>query len=162
MGLEMLAILSLASLIQNCTTSVGSKTIRAIVEHESSSHPFAIGDNTVRRTYYPVRYDEAVRLATALTDRNHDIDVGYMQLNIETIRAAGIDLASALAPCTNLRLGTEVLRHDYARAERRWGPGQAALARALSAYNSGGYDGLAVYASAARLAPPNAPRMPTR
>jgi hypothetical protein len=58
------------------------------------------------------------------------------------------------------------LRHDYARAERRWGPGQAALARALSAYNSGGYDGLeyarAVYASAARLAPPNAPRMPTR
>ncbi len=162
----MLAIATLASLIQHCTTSVGPTTIRAIVEHESSSHPFAIGDNTVRRTYYPVRYDEAVRLATALVDRDHDIDVGYMQLNIETIHAAGIDVASALAPCTNLRLGADVLRHDYARAERRWGPGQAALARALSTYNSGGYDRIAyaraVYASAARLAPANAPRMPTR
>ena len=89
-----------------------------------------------------------------------------MQLNIATIKAAGIDVASALDPCTNLRVGAEVLRRDYARAERRWGAGQAALARALSAYNSGRYDRIeyvrAVYASAARLAAAIPTRTPTR
>jgi len=159
-----LAAFALTSLIQTCTTAVGPTTIRAIVEHESSSQPYAIGDNTMRRAYYPKRYGEAVRIASALAERDHDIDVGYMQVNIETIRAAGLDISTALDPCTNLRLGADVLRHDYARAERRWGAGQAALARALSAYNSGGYEraeyARAVYRCAARLA--NAPRMPAR
>jgi type IV secretion system protein VirB1 len=162
----MLAVLALASLIQQCTTSVGPTTIRAIVEHESSSRPYAIGDNTMRRAYYPTRYEDAVRLATALADRDHNIDVGYMQLNIETIRTAGLDISSALEPCTNLRLGADILRQDYVRAERRWGPGQAALARALSAYNSGTYDRVeyarAVYASAERLGPTNAPEATDR
>jgi type IV secretion system protein VirB1 len=152
----MLAAIALAALIHRCTTSVGETTIRAVVAYESSSHPYAIGDNTIRHAYYPSQYDEAVRLATALVERDHDIDIGYMQLNIETIRSAGLDIASALEPCTNLRLGADILRHDYARAVRRWGPGQPALARALSAYNSGGYDRFAyvraVYASASREA----------
>jgi type IV secretion system protein VirB1 len=158
--------MALASLIDLCTTSVGPTTIRAIVQLESSSHPYAIRDNTMRRAYYPARYGDAVRLATALTDRDHDIDVGYMQLNIQTIRTAGLEISSALEPCTNLHLGADVLRHDYARAERRWGVGQAALARALSAYNSGRYDRVdyarAVYASAGRLAPTNALGTPDR
>jgi type IV secretion system protein VirB1 len=162
----MLAEFVLASLIQRCTASVGSTTIRAIVELESSSRPYAIHDNTMRHAYFPERYAEAVELATALSERGHDIDVGYMQVNITSIRAAGLDLSRALEPCTNLRLGADLLRDDYARAERRWGPGQAALARALSAYNSGGYEradyARAVYHCAARLARPNAPWTPDR
>jgi type IV secretion system protein VirB1 len=150
-----LAAIALASLIGHCTTSVGPITILAIVEHESSAHPYAIGDNTAHRAYYPRRYDEAVHLATDLVERDHDIDLGYMQVNIQTVRTVGLDVSRALDPCTNLELGSDVLRADYARAERRWGPGQAALARALSAYNSGGYEGAqyarAVYRSAARL-----------
>lgn len=162
----MLAAFALGSLIAHCTTSVGPITIRAIVAHESTSQPYAIGDNTTRRAYYPARYAEAVRIARTLAERGHDIDVGYMQVNIETIRAAGLDIASALEPCANLRLGADVLRQDYARARRRWGPGQAALARALSAYNSGGYGrpeyARAVYNCAARLARAYALRTPAR
>ncbi len=158
----MLVAVALASLVQSCTRSVGPRTILAIVEHESSSHPYAIGDNTARHAYYPRRYDDAVSLATDLVEREHDVDLGYMQVNIQTVRAAGLDVASALDPCTNLELGSEVLRADYARAERRFGPGQRALARALSAYNSGGYErpqyARAVYLCAARLARANASR----
>jgi type IV secretion system protein VirB1 len=162
MGVIVFVAVALASLVQSCTRSVGPSTILAIVAHESSARPYAIGDNTAHHAYYPRRYDEAVRLATDLVGREHDIDLGYMQVNIWTVRAAGLDLASALDPCTNLELGSEVLRADYARAERRWGPGQAALARALSAYNSGGYEraqyAREVYRCAARLARANASR----
>jgi type IV secretion system protein VirB1 len=162
MGVVVLVAIALASLVQNCTRSVGPSTILAIVEHESSSHPYAIGDNTAHHAYYPRRYDEAVRLASDLVEREHDIDLGYMQVNIGTVRATGLDVARALDPCTNLKLGSEILRADYARAERRWGPGQGALARALSAYNSGGYEraqyARAVYFCAARLVRANASR----
>ena len=56
----------------------------------------------------------------------------------------------------NVEVGARILEADYARATRRYGPGQVALGHALSAYNSGGFfAGLAyargVYATAARL-----------
>ena len=162
MGVVVLIAVTLAFLVRSCTRSVGPSTILAIVEHESSAHSYAIGDNTAHRAYYPRRYDEAVRLASELVEREHDIDLGYMQVNIETVRAAGLDVASALDPCTNLELGSEILRADYAHAEQRWGPGQGALARALSEYNSGGYERAQYaregYLCAARLARANAAR----
>jgi len=72
------------------------------------------------------------------------------------VRAAGLALDEAFEPCTNVWLGARILEADYARATRRYGPGQVALGHALSAYNSGGFfAGLAyargVYATAARL-----------
>jgi type IV secretion system protein VirB1 len=128
----------------------------AVVTYESGARPYAIGDNTVRRSYFPQGPDEAVRLATNLLSAGHDLDLGYAQVNIANVRAAGLDLASAFDPCTNVALGARILRIDYARAAARYGAGQTALVHALSAYNSGGFfAGLSyargVYAVAARL-----------
>ncbi len=133
------AAYALAASLSRCAPSVGRVTMDAVVAYESGGHPFAIGDNTARRSYFPARRDQALRIATALVRDGHDIDVGYAQVNVANVRAYGIGLRAAFDPCTNLALAARILRGDYARAATRYGPGQIALAHALSAYNSGGF-----------------------
>jgi type IV secretion system protein VirB1 len=133
------ATAAFATLLSHCAPAVGPLTMRSVVAYESGGRPFAIGDNTERQSYFPARRATAVALAAALLERGHDIDIGYAQLNIANVRAYGLDLASAFEPCTNLRIGSSILRADYARAAARYGPGQIALVHALSAYNTGGF-----------------------
>jgi type IV secretion system protein VirB1 len=152
----MLVAYALATLFARCAPAVGHVTMSALVAYESGTNAYAIGDNTARRSYFPARRADALRLATELVDAGHDIDVGFAQINIANVRAAGLALDEAFEPCTNVWLGARILEADYARATRRYGPGQVALGHALSAYNSGGFfAGLAyargVYATAARL-----------
>ncbi len=147
---------TLAALLARCATGVGPTTMRAIVSYESGARPFAIGDNTSRRSYVPRDRSSAIAIASSLLRAGHDIDVGYAQVNVRNFDAYGLDVARALDPCTNVAVGSHILRAAYARAARRFGPGQEALAHALSAYNTGGfYAGAAyardVYATAARL-----------
>jgi type IV secretion system protein VirB1 len=128
----------------------------AIVFYESAARANAIGDNTARRAYFPFRRDEAERLAMRLLSAGHNIDVGYAQINSGNFRRFGLDVDRALEPCTNLSMGARILQDAYAEAARTYGPGQPALAHALSAYNTGGFwAGLGyarnVYATAAHL-----------
>ncbi len=128
----------------------------AIVYYESGARPYAIGDNTARRSYFPTERRAAEVLADRLLAAGHDIDVGYAQINSSNFGRLGLDAHRALAPCDNLRAGASILAGDYAGAVRAYGPGQGALVHALSAYNTGGYwAGLGyaggVYATAATL-----------
>ncbi len=148
--------LALAQLVARCAPHVGPLTMSAIVAYESGGRPYAIGDNTARRAYFPNDRVQATQLATRLLRAGHDIDVGYAQINTSNFRAFGLDLERAFEPCTNLATGSRILRADYAGAARAFGPGQRALASALSAYNTGGFfAGLTyardVYAIAATL-----------
>jgi type IV secretion system protein VirB1 len=138
----------------------------AIVIHESGGRPFAIGDNTARRSYDPGTALSATALARALLRRGHDIDLGYAQINASNLAPYRISVARAFDPCTNLATGSKILRAAYAGARRKFGPGQIALAHALSAYNSGGYYASmgyarSVYATAAALRTPHALHAPT-
>lgn len=130
---------ALAGLVARCAPQVGPVTMSAIVAYESGGRPYAIGDNTARRSYFPGDRANATRLAARLIGAGHDIDVGYAQLNIANVRAFGLDLETAFDPCTNIAIGARILRTDYEGAARRFGPGQRALASALSAFNTGGY-----------------------
>lgn len=152
----MLAAYALASVLARCAPAVGRVTMSAVVAYESGDQPYAIGDNTARRAYFPSARQDAIRLAAALLAEGHDLDLGYAQVNVANVRAFGLGLDGAFDPCTNVWVASRILRADYARAARRYGFGQVALAHALSAYNSGGFfAGLAyargVYATAARL-----------
>jgi type IV secretion system protein VirB1 len=134
----------------------------AVIVYESGARPYAIGDNTSRRSYFPARRLTAERLARALLHAGHNVDVGYAQINSSNFARLGLDVHSSLEACTNLRAGARVLEEDYARAARAYGPGQIALIHALSAYNTGGYwAGLGyahgVYATAGRLRYSTAP-----
>jgi type IV secretion system protein VirB1 len=146
----------LAQLLNACAPRVGVVTIGAVVAYESAARPYAIGDNTERRSYFPASRTRAEAIARELLDAGHDIDVGYTQVNSSNFGPFGLSVHDAFEPCTNIAVGSAILRRAYAGAARRYGPGQVALLHALSAYNTGGYwAGLAyahgVYAAAAGL-----------
>ena len=44
-------MLALAALIRHCAPAVAPSTMTAIVRVESGGNPFAVGDNTTRRSY---------------------------------------------------------------------------------------------------------------
>jgi len=131
----------LAGLIASCAPSVDARTAAAIVAVESRGEPYAINDNTTRRSYFPASLAEA----RALVDRlaGHQIAVGIAQVDSVNFARFGVDARDMLEPCLSLRVGSQVLvedyRREYARAPRA--PAtirrQVALRRALSVYNSG-------------------------
>jgi type IV secretion system protein VirB1 len=135
----MLIPAALAALFASCAPRVGPVTIGAIVAYESGVRPYAIGDNTVRRSYFPVSRWRAEAIAAELLSEGHNIDVGYAQVNSANFSPFGLSVHSAFEPCTNLAVGSAILRRAYAEAARRYGTGQVALVHALSAYNTGGY-----------------------
>ncbi|MGH7728056.1 MAG: transglycosylase SLT domain-containing protein [Vulcanimicrobiaceae bacterium] len=139
----MLAAHAFAALLAACAPNVAPLTMTALVAQESGFAPFAIDDVSRRRAYFPSDRSAAERLASELLAAGDRIDVGYGQIDSENFAALGLDLRMALDPCTNLHAGAALLAADYARAARRFGPGQVALAHALSAYHAGdGWSGL--------------------
>lgn len=131
--------LALSHVLARCAPSVGSVTMSAIVAYESGARPYAIGDNTERRSYFPTDRARAEILATDLLRKGHDIDVGYAQINSANFRRFGLTPHSAFEACTNVGTGARILGSAYRGAARMYGDGQIALVHALSAYNSGGY-----------------------
>jgi type IV secretion system protein VirB1 len=128
----------------------------ALVAYESAGNPNAVGDNTGRRSYAPATRADAEMLAVRLLRAGHRIDAGYAQIDSDNFARLGLDPSDVFDPCLNIAAGAAILSENYERAARRFGPGQAALVHALSAYNTGGYwAGLGyargVYASAAAL-----------
>ena len=158
----MIVPLALGHLLAVCAPRIGRLTMSAIVIYESGAHPYAIGDNTARRSYFPKDRRSGELLASRLLAAGHNVDLGYAQINSANFARLRLDVHRALAPCDNLQAGASVLEGDYAAAVRTYGAGQAALVHALSAYNTGGYwAGLGyaggVYATAATLRRTGAP-----
>jgi type IV secretion system protein VirB1 len=129
----------LAGLLSSCAPRVGPVTIGAVIAYESGARPYAIGDNTAQRSYFPASRSSAEELAAQLLEEGHNIDVGYAQVNSGNFASYGLSVHTAFEPCTNIAVGSAILRQAYAGAARRYGPGQIALVHALSAYNTGGY-----------------------
>ncbi|MFZ1124188.1 MAG: lytic transglycosylase domain-containing protein [Candidatus Baltobacteraceae bacterium] len=147
----MIAPVVLAGLISACAPSVDVRTAAAIVAVESSGSPYAINDNDMKRAYFPGSLAAAKALVRRLA--GHQLAVGIAQLDSVNFARLGVDAVTALDPCTNLRLGAQVLVEDYQREyprasgateeERR----QSALRRAFSAYNSGSPTAAPAYAA---------------
>ncbi|MFY9779857.1 MAG: lytic transglycosylase domain-containing protein [Candidatus Baltobacteraceae bacterium] len=135
----MLIPITLAGLLTSCAPHVGPVTMGAIVAYESGARPYAIGDNTAQRSFFPTSRANAEELASQLLGEGHNIDVGYAQVNSVNFAPFGLTVHAAFEPCTNITVGSSILRRAYAGAVRRYGPGQVALFHALSAYNTGGY-----------------------
>ncbi len=143
-----LSAIALAGLIARCAPEVGPVTMAAVVRYESGGRPFAIGDNTTRHAYIFDAASTAEQTARVLMARGDNLDLGLAQVNQAHIGEPGVTLETLFDPCTNLAAGARILVADYRRAVRVYGPGQRALAHALSAYNSGSLDAGAKYANA--------------
>jgi len=117
----------------------------AIVQVESGGNPFAIDDNTTRRSYYPRDRASAEALANQLTGAGHLVDAGIAQIDSMNFARLGVNVHTIFDPCTNLRAGAAILSSDYDFAKRRYGGGQIALRHAIGMYNTGRLSGGARY-----------------
>lgn len=122
---------------------VHPKTIEAIILHESSFNESALNINTrgiSPKGFAPLPVEgpkSKVTLAEKLYASKVNFDAGLMQVNSFNFKAYGISVKDAFDPCKNIRVGSEILKRFYDRAERDLGSGQDALKAALSAYNTG-------------------------
>jgi type IV secretion system protein VirB1 len=91
-------VLALAALIQHCAPAVAPSTMTAIVQVESGGNPLAIGDNTVRRSYYPHDRATAERLARRLLDAGHLLDLGIAQIDSMNFAGFGVNVHTIFDP----------------------------------------------------------------
>jgi type IV secretion system protein VirB1 len=102
-------------------------------------------------------------MAAWLAAHRYDFDAELAQVNSANLARLGLDTFSVFEPCANLRAAQRVLDECHARALKRLGDKERALAGALSCYNTGdftrgvrnGYVG-AVRAAARSLRPRSA------
>ena len=109
---------------ETCAPASDSRTLAAIAAVESGHDPFAVHDNPpFERSYHPASQADAVALAERLIQAGHHPDLGLMQINSRNLGWLGLSIAQAFDPAASRDAGCRVL--------------QAALRRALSAYNTG-------------------------
>lgn len=139
-----------AALIAQCAPTVHPETMAAVISAESRGHQFAIADAGPKnmpwaqrkhlvRSYYMLSVDSAVSMATHLIANGHTVSLGPAQVNDRNLAAYGLSVREVFNPCTNVRIGGQILTKFYVKAAREFGPGSRALRAALSAYNSGSW-----------------------
>jgi type IV secretion system protein VirB1 len=135
MALTLAAALALAA---QCAPAVAPETLLSVVQVESRFDPLAIGVNgTPRMPVEPTSVDDAVAKAAALIKAGRNIDLGLAQINSKNLSWLGLSLAEVFEPCTNLRAAARILQDGYGRSDAARVGEQAALATALSYYNTG-------------------------
>lgn len=142
----MIIDVTLAWLVSNCGPKVSPNTSLAIISVESGGHPWAIDDDTTRKSYFPKTKDDAVQLASDLVAEGHTIDMGLMQVDSVHLATYGKTIADMFEPCTNVSVGTDILYNAYHAALRHYPPGKIALYHAFQIYNGAGANGNPHYA----------------
>lgn len=147
---------------------VAPETVAAFAQAESRLNPFAIFDNSTRRSYAPVSAGEAIAIARGLLDRGHSIDAGLMQINSANFTRTGLDADTAFDPAHSVRAGAQILVDAYQWCRERQ-PAAEPLRCMASVYNTGrptagernGYVGR-VFAAADHLVPAIRQAVPDR
>lgn len=154
--------LSLAVVLQLAVANapqVAPETVAAFAQAESRLNPFAIFDNSARKSYAPASAEEAIAIAKSLLDRGHSIDAGLMQINSANFVRTGLDAVTAFDPAQSVRAGAQILADAYQWCQDRQ-PAAEPLRCMASVYNTGratagernGYVGK-VFAAADHLVP---------
>ncbi|WP_035418012.1 lytic transglycosylase domain-containing protein [Ferrovum myxofaciens] len=117
-------------LIHQCASDLAPVTIAAIVQQESGGNPFLLHDNTTKKSWRLNNADESTKLARALIQAGHSVDIGLAQINSKNLSALGLKIDDALDPCTNLLAAQSILK-------TAWEQSGHDLRGALAAYNTG-------------------------
>jgi len=140
-----------AALQARCVPEASESTLRAIVQVESGGNPYAmqidfphallnrwtLTPGTLRLKRQPRGYSEALQWLAYFQSFHVFVDLGLMQVSTEEAQRRGIPPESLLEPCTNLRVGWQILEDAYTAEVKTYGPGQIALKHAISRYNTG-------------------------
>jgi type IV secretion system protein VirB1 len=142
---------SVDELHSRCLPTAPISTLRAIIHVESNDNPNAmqidsprkllkrwkLPEGTLRLKRPPNSQPEALEWLKYFERNKIYIDLGLMQVSTAEAQRRGIPPASLLDPCTNLRVGWQILEDAYQIETKKYGPGQLALQHAISRYNTG-------------------------
>jgi type IV secretion system protein VirB1 len=101
----------------------------ATAQTESRLHPFALGDNTARRSYFFGTREQATTKARELLSMGHRIDAGLMQITDRNWSAYGLTVETVFTPRANICAGARILGEAFEierRAHCRYNTGRAA------------------------------------
>src|ERR1700721_861372 len=140
-----------ARLQSTCLPAAPPSTLRGGIEAESSGNPNAmqidfpkallkrwnLPEGTLRLKRQPTNEREALDWLAYFQSYDIFVDLGLMQVSTAEAKRRGISPESLLEPCTNLRVGWQILEEDYRIEKRTLGPSQKALQHAISRYNTG-------------------------
>lgn len=129
----------LTALMEKCAPEVDVSTLSALVNTESSLHPFAIAVVN-GPSYYPKTIDEAQKLIDKLDKTDKSYSVGLGQINRSNFKKFGTNGHDLLEPCLNLSTSAKVLSACYKGAYKKFKTPNLALEAALSCYYSGNYE----------------------
>jgi len=141
----------IAALGSRCLPTAPASTLGAIIGAESSGNPNAMQidfpKSLLRRWHLPngtlvlhrqpSSQREALDWLAYFKRFGIFVDLGLMQVSTAEAQRRGLPAESLLEPCTNLRVGWEILEEDYRIEMKTYGPGQDALRHAISRYNTG-------------------------
>jgi type IV secretion system protein VirB1 len=144
-------ITDVSRLQSTCLPAAPLSTLRAVVQVESSGNPNAmqidfpktllkrwnLTEGTLRLKRQPANQREALDWLTYFQSYDIFVDLGLMQVSTAEAKRRGISPETLLEPCTNLRVGWQILEDDYRIEQKTYGPGQEALQHAISRYNTG-------------------------
>lgn len=116
--------------------AVSPDVILSVARTESGFDPLAIHDNATGAALHPAMLDEAVAVARRLIADGHRPDLGFAQINASNLGWTGLTVRTAFDPCASIQAEAKVLLAAYAGGTTD-AARQAALLRALSAYNTG-------------------------
>lgn len=133
-----LQIATVVALSQQCAPSVAAKTLVSVVHAESRFNPYAIGVNAKGvRAPDPVDRATAIAAARSLIARGYNIDLGLGQINSANLRWLGLSVEDAFDACRNLAASARVLSSNYLSVVQSSPTTEAAIATAMSMYNTG-------------------------
>lgn len=124
---------------QQCAPNVAPQTLAAVVSVESSHNPYAIGvvDSALPRQ--PRSLVEALAAVRELVRQGRNFSMGLAQVNRHNLPRYNVSYEQIFDPCTNLRVGGQILEDCYRRALPVYGDEQASLRASFSCYYSGNF-----------------------
>jgi type IV secretion system protein VirB1 len=118
--------------------NIAPETIATFAQVESGLNPYALYDNTERKSYRPTSALEAAALAKSLLEKGHSIDTGLMQINSANFRWVGLNHVTAFDPERSVKAGAMVLEEAYRRCTAQ-GLSADPLRCMASIYNTGSH-----------------------
>lgn len=128
-----------ASLAAECAPNVEPATMQALIFHESSANPYAIGVVGTPLVEQPSNKEDAIATAKSLIDLGANISLGLGQINYKNLPALNMSIEDAFEFCPNIKAADEILSSCFVRATKDGQEGQGALQSALSCYYSNNF-----------------------
>jgi type IV secretion system protein VirB1 len=132
----MLSVSTALPLALACAPRVAPDVLLSVAYAESHWRVLEIHDNVTGDAFEPRSKQEAAQIASRLISEGANPDLGLLQINAANLSRTGLTVATAFEPCASMRAGAQVLLEGYSGGSTSVEQ-QAAIRRALSAYNTG-------------------------